>query len=222
MARSTVPVRTTRTLAVILLIGIYLLIQGLRGETAPQPSAAQAHVPPGAARAGPVRPTAHHPPTVRGMTGSRSQSVPVRLRIPAIKVNAPMAKAGLDKTGALKLPPAGKAGVAGWYAKGPAPGDSGTAVVAGHVDTPTGRAVFFSLGSLTKGSRIEITRKDRRTAVFTVDAVEVYSKKKFPTRKVYRSTAAPQLRIITCGGGYNRTSGYLGNTVVYASLTRTR
>ncbi|MET7620631.1 class F sortase [Streptomyces sp. NPDC005408] len=210
-----------------MIIGIALLNSGLRGETAPQPSAAQAHAAPspqvfatprGAGAPGSVRQTAGAPP-LNGPTGSRSLSAPVGLRIPAIGVEAPMMKLGLDADGALEVPPVDRPNLAGWYADGAAPGEPGTAIVAGHVDTPTGRAVFYPLGAVTKGNTVEITRRDGRTAMFAVYAVEVYSKSEFPSRKVYGSSADPQLRIITCGGGYSKDTGYLGNVVVYARLT---
>ncbi|MGW8954056.1 class F sortase [Streptomyces sp. NPDC055709] len=216
----TPPSRSTWALGIMLVVGIGLVIHGLSGETAPQPSAAQAYASPAAGEPGPKRP-APVAKAPKGPPGSRPRSVPVRLRIPAIRVDAPMMNLALNKNGALEVPPADKAGFAGWYSKGPAPGESGAAIVAGHVDTPTGRAVFFRLGALTKGSAIEITRLDGRTAFFTVDAVEVYAKRTFPNQKVYGNAAAPQLRIITCGGGYRKKAGYLGNVVVYATLKRT-
>ncbi|MEU2429066.1 class F sortase [Streptomyces sp. NPDC007861] len=212
-----------KSLAAVLCAGVYLLAQGLNGETAPQPQPAQA----GAASAAPPAahgPAVRHAPPYRSSNrnGDRSRAEPARLRIPAIGVDAPVMKLALDAAGSLDVPPADKANVAGWYAKGPAPGEAGTAVVAGHVDTPSGRAVFFSLGALRKGSTVEVARRDRHTAVFKVDAVEIHPRKGFPSRKVYGSSAVPQLRIITCGGGYSRTAGYLGNVVVYATLVSTR
>lgn len=217
---------STKTLLVVVIVGIALLNNGLRGETAPQPSAAQAFAAPspqsaatpgGSAAPGPVRQTAG-PPPFSGHGTPRSLSTPVRLRIPVVGVDAPIMKLGLDEAGALEVPPADRPNLAGWYADGPAPGEAGTAVVAGHVDTPTGRAVFFPLGAVTKGSTVEIARGDGRIAVFSVDAVEVYAKSEFPTKKVYRGSAEPQLRLITCGGGYSKDTGYLGNVVVYAYL----
>lgn len=232
------PAMSTRTLIVLSVAGACLLMHGVHGESAPQPTAAQAYdtpdasppaapgaasgAAPGSAPAGSGRPAPHHAPPPIRRVGPQPRSVPVRLRIPAIGVNAPMTTLGLDKKGALAMPPAAKAGYAGWYAKGPAPGEAGAAIVAGHLDSPTGRAVFYGLGGLRKKKTVEITRQDGRTAVFTVDAVEVYPKKNFPNQKVYRSTATPQLRIITCGGGFSRTRGYLGNVVVYATLTSTK
>ncbi|MFD0395876.1 sortase domain-bontaining protein [Streptomyces nogalater] len=101
-----------------------------------------------------------------------------------------------------------------------APGSAGTAVAAGHVDTPAGEpGVFHDLGSLTEGATIEVDREDRRTAVFTVRAVELYDKEQFPSDKVYGGSRRPELRLITCGGDYTEGTGYLGNVVVYATLT---
>ncbi|MEV1052482.1 class F sortase [Streptomyces sp. NPDC049887] len=221
------PFTSTRVFGVMLLVGIGLLMHGLRGETAPQPSAAQAftaRVPGPAVSHGPVVPPllAVPPPAraAKAPPGPRPRSVPVRLRIPAIRVDTPLMNLALGKNGTLEVPPVDKAQIAGWYSRGPAPGEVGAAVVAGHVDTPTGRAVFYRLGALTKGSAIQVTRLDGRTAHFSVDAVEVYSKHSFPSKKVYAGTTVPQLRVITCGGGYTRKTGYLGNLVVYATLKR--
>ncbi|MYZ08056.1 class F sortase [Streptomyces sp. SID2999] len=145
---------------------------------------------------------------------------PVRLRIGAIGVNAPMARVGLDAAGALSAPAASSPGVAGWYGDGTAPGSAGTAVATGHVDTPTGGpGVFYDLGDLAEGATIEISRADRRTAVFTVRAVELHDRKNFPGEKVYGSTGRPELRLITCGGRYVKGTGYQSNVVVYATLT---
>ncbi|MFJ9736713.1 class F sortase [Streptomyces sp. NPDC101166] len=151
------------------------------------------------------------------------RSAPLRLRIPAIGVDAPLTRLDLDASGALIPPPGDRPDLAGWYADGTAPGSTGTAVTAGHVDLRGGgRGVFYALGALSKGNTVEVDRADRRTAVFTVDAVEVYDKRKFPSEKVYGSSGRPELRVITCGGGYAATTGYRGNVVVYATLTAVR
>ncbi|MFF8727209.1 class F sortase [Streptomyces sp. NPDC015171] len=187
-------------------VGAVMLISGVHGEKPPRPSAAQAL----SVSADLSRSTARALPPAD----------PVRLRIAAIGVNAPMTRVGLDAAGALRTPPPGEPGYAGWYGDGTAPGSAGTAVVAGHVDTPTGApGVFYDLSTLTKGATVEITRADRRTAVFTVRAVELYDRAKFPSKKVYGSSGRPELRLITCGGGYSKRTGYLGNVVVYAALT---
>ena len=204
---------SVKFLACALMAGTVLVISGARDEQPPQPSAAQAFST--SARPAPSGTASAKPPAVQPLPPSD----PVRLRVRAIGVNAPVTRLGLDAAGALRPPPADKPMLAGWYGDGTAPGSVGTAVTAGHVDTPTGRGVFHDLGALSKGDTIEISRADKRTAVFTVDAVEVYDKKKFPDEKVYGSSDRPELRVITCGGGYTKRIGYKGNVVVYATLT---
>ncbi|MGW0416153.1 class F sortase, partial [Streptomyces collinus] len=146
-------------------------------------------------------------------------SPPTRIRIPAIRVNAPLMGLALTPSGSLDVPPAEKKNLAGWYEAGTTPGETGTAVVAGHVDNTEGPAVFYDLGALRRGAVIEVDRQDGTVAVFTVDAVEVYSARAFPDDKVYGAAARPELRVITCGGGYSKTTGYQGNVVVFAHLT---
>jgi hypothetical protein len=90
------------------------------------------------------------------------------------------------------------------------------------VDNADGPAVFFRLGALKRGAVVEVDRRDGRTAVFTVDAVEVYDARDFPDAKVYGTATRPELRVITCGGGYSRATGYRGNVVVFAHLTGSR
>lgn len=187
-----------------------LLLIGGSGGTPPQPSAAQAHT--GTDGRSAARPAAPALPP----------SPPDRVRIPAIDVDAPLTGLGLTSTGSLDVPPADRENLAGWYESGTTPGERGTAIIAGHVDNADGPAVFYSLGALRKGSTIEVDRRDGRTAVFTVDAVEVYGSQDFPDRKVYGAAPRPELRVITCGGGYSRTTGYQGNVVVYAHLTGAR
>ncbi|MET9591765.1 class F sortase [Streptomyces sp. NPDC006516] len=149
-------------------------------------------------------------------------ATPLRLRIPSITVNAPLMELGLDAAGALQPPPDNNTVLAGWYAGGTVPGAVGTAVATGHVDTRVGPGVFHKLGALRKGSTIEVERADQRTAVFTVYAIEVYSKKNFPDQKVYGPSTRPELRVITCGGDYTKKSGYQDNVVVFATLTSAR
>jgi sortase (surface protein transpeptidase) len=129
---------------------------------------------------------------------------------------------GLTQTGSLDVPPAERKNLAGWYEAGTTPGETGTAIVAGHVDNAEGPAVFYRLGALKKGSTIEVDRRDGGTALFSVDAVEVYDAEDFPDEKVYGPAPRPELRVITCGGGYSRTTGYQGNVVVFAHLTGSR
>jgi sortase (surface protein transpeptidase) len=147
-------------------------------------------------------------------------SVPTRVRIPAIGVDAPLVDLGLEGEGRLAAPPDGDSNLAGWYREGVTPGATGTALVAGHVDVPSGPAVFFNLGALRTGMRIDIDRTDLRTASFTIDAIEVYDAEDFPDSKVYADHDRAELRVITCGGGFDKKlARYRGNVVVYAHLT---
>jgi hypothetical protein len=149
-------------------------------------------------------------------------SPPTRIRIPAIRVDAPLMGLGLTPSGSLDVPPAAEKNLAGWYERGTTPGERGTAIIAGHVDNTDGPAVFYDLGALKKGTTIEVDRRDGGVAVFTVDAVEVYEAKDFPDDKVYGAAHRPELRVITCGGGYSKSTGYQGNVVVFAHLTGSR
>ncbi|MDG4864960.1 class F sortase, partial [Streptomyces sp. T-3] len=146
-------------------------------------------------------------------------SPPLRIRIPAIRVDAPLMGLALTPQGSLDVPPAERRDLAGWYESGTTPGSTGTAVVAGHVDNAEGPSVFYALGALKQGHTIEVDRTDGRTALFTVDAIEVYDSRAFPDEKVYGAARRPEIRVITCGGGYSKKTGYLGNVVVFAHLT---
>ncbi|MFI9119671.1 class F sortase [Streptomyces bikiniensis] len=145
-----------------------------------------------------------------------------RIKIPAIRVAAPIMDVGLDPDGWVAAPPPQDANLAGWYQNGISPGQRGTAVVVGHVDNTQGPAVFYGLGSLEKGQHIEVERYDGRVAVFEIYGVEVYAKDNFPGVRVYADTGQPELRVITCGGGYTRARGYDGNVVVYARMVGSR
>ncbi|MFF0550328.1 class F sortase [Streptomyces sp. NPDC004311] len=148
-------------------------------------------------------------------------SPPARIRIPSIRVDAPLVGLGLDRDGHLQVPPPDRRDLAGWYREGTTPGATGTAVVAGHVDDAVGPGVFYHLGALRRGATIEIPRADGRTAVFTVHAVEVHDAKGFPDSRVYGPSERAELRVITCGGGFSPRTGYRGNVVVFAHLTGT-
>jgi hypothetical protein len=141
---------------------------------------------------------------------------PTRLRVEAIGVDTALETLELGADGELQPPRTN--GKAGWYADGTAPGDVGPAVLAGHVDSKQGPAVFFRLREITAGDKIEVTRDDR-TVTFTVTSTAWYPKNDFPTERVYGPTPDRQLRLITCGGVFDRTlRSYRDNLVVYAVL----
>ncbi|POX61032.1 class F sortase [Streptomyces sp. Ru62] len=141
-----------------------------------------------------------------------------RVRIPAIQVDAPVVQVGLDADGWVAAPPPENPGLAGWFTGAVSPGEKGTAVIVGHVDNKQGPAVFYGLGALKKGNQVEVLRQDGKTAVFEIYGVEVFEKTNFPGDRVYGSKGAPELRVITCGGGFSKQNGYDGNVVVFARL----
>lgn len=164
------------------------------------------------------------PPTTHPKTSTAlPRSAPTRIRIPKIGVDAPFTPLSLAPTGQLNAPPPDNSNLVGWYKDGATPGENGSAIVAGHVDTKTGPAVFLQLDEVKKGSTIEITRADKSVATFTVDDVETFSKAQFPDDRVYAETPNPQLRVITCGGAYDKAAkDYTDNVVVFAHLSSSR
>jgi sortase (surface protein transpeptidase) len=200
--------------AAALCSGAWLVRSGGATHAPPQPSAAQA-------RTQPTHPESTDPGSAHPESASRAlpPSPPLRIRIPGIGVNAPLMGLGLTATGSLDVPPAEREDLAGWYEDGTVPGETGTAIIAGHVDNADGPSVFYRLGALRRGNGIGVERSDGSTALFTVDPVEVYDKDRFPDDKVYGAAPRPELRVITCGGGYSPRTGYQGNVVVFAHLT---
>ncbi|MFJ1735713.1 class F sortase [Streptomyces sp. NPDC088254] len=198
-------------IALVLLTGLALIRNG-SGEFdmgPPQPASAAA------ADAG-----------ARSALGGAPQALPYaepdRVRIPAISVDAPVMAVGLDPDGWVGAPPPEDPNLAGWFTGAVSPGEKGTAVVVGHVDNQQGPAVFYGLGALKQGNRVEIPRRDGKTAVFEIYGVEVFAKNDFPGDRVYASKGAPELRVITCGGGFSKANGYDGNVVAFARLAEVR
>jgi sortase (surface protein transpeptidase) len=143
---------------------------------------------------------------------------PVFLTIPAIGVRASIINLGLNPNGTLQVPRTTT--VVGWYTGSPRPGATGSAIIAGHVDSRAGPGVFFWLRTMHRGERVYVRRADGTLAVFTVTAVRMYSKDDFPTATVYGPVPDAELRLITCGGTFDYATGsYLSNVVVYARLT---
>jgi sortase (surface protein transpeptidase) len=140
---------------------------------------------------------------------------PIRVRIPSIKVDSALEALAVNG-GTLASPT--EFDRAGWYADGTVPGDTGPAVIAGHVDSRTGPAVFFRLHELKPGAEVDVERGGQ-WLVFNVTAVERHPKARFPSEKVYGATPAAELRLITCGGIFDtRHNAYRDNVVVYAVL----
>ncbi|MEU9734293.1 class F sortase [Streptomyces sp. NPDC048002] len=158
-------------------------------------------------------------PSVKPEGKHLPRSKPVRLLIPKISVDAPFTDLAIGPTGQLDPPPAEDTNLVGWHAKGASPGETGTSIVAGHVDTTTAPAVFAGLSELKKGDKFQVERADGRTANFVVDSAETFSKDDFPSDRVYADTPRAQVRLITCAGDYDRTAkDYTDNLVVFAHL----
>ncbi|MGW9450347.1 class F sortase [Streptomyces sp. NPDC055632] len=155
----------------------------------------------------------------QGALAPLPRSRPTAVAVPAITIEAPVTDLHLDRKGQLAAPPVDNPSIVGWYAKGPTPGERGTAVVVGHRDTLTGPAVFLNLGVLNPGNTVRVARADGKVAVFTVDRIKTYAKNDFPDEEVYGATGRPELRLLTCGGAFDRKTGYEANIVVFAHLT---
>jgi hypothetical protein len=183
-----------------LAVGVTFLLQ----QHAPQPSAGAA---------GSIGFDRAHPLSLR-------RSVPVFVHIPAIGVTSELLHLGVDADGAIQVPSLyTEAGEAAWYKYSVTPGQIGPSVIEGHVDSYAGPAVFFRLGALRPGDRIDVRLADRVTAVFRVTGVREYLKSRFPAKAIYGATPYAALRLITCGGAFDYATGhYLSSTVVYASL----
>ncbi|WP_241002946.1 class F sortase [Streptomyces sp. CB01881] len=218
---------TAGAVAVTVAAGTWLVQDGSAGSGGPPlppaPAAALAPSPgslPGSAPASAGRPSSPGP--AMPAPAPLPASAPTRIRIPAIKVDAPLVGLGLDSAQHLATPPMEQRNLAGWYRDGVTPGAAGNALTIGHADNRTGPAVFYRLGLLRPDDAVEVVRQDRRTAVFTIDDVRVFAKKDFPDALVHGATDRPELRVITCGGKFDRKTGYESNTVVFAHLSSVR
>jgi LPXTG-site transpeptidase (sortase) family protein len=146
------------------------------------------------------------------------RSLPERVAIPSLGVSSELETLGQNGGGAMTTPK--NPDLAGWYEPGPTPGSRGPAVIAGHVTWNGADAVFKKLKSMKAGDIVEVTREDGKTATFTVDRVEEYPKKEFPTLEVYKNIDYAGLRLITCGGEFDADRHYYPNNVtVFASMT---
>jgi len=146
-----------------------------------------------------------------------ARSVPVSLSIPAIDLSVSLSVLGLNPTGTVQVPTDYEQ--PGWYHLGPSPGQLGSAVILGHVDTYLGPTVFFRLRTLVAGDKITVTLADGVVADFEVDSVAMYLKTQFPAEQVYGSRGVSALQLVTCGGTFDTATGhYLSNVVVYSTL----
>ncbi|KAB1915261.1 class F sortase [Micromonospora sp. AMSO31t] len=228
------PWRAAGAAVVVLLAMVGAGLIGASFRTVPPPQPPQPLAQSGPADPGTVSPDGTHttdqPPVEPAPDGpalsgaatpaGMSRSAPTTISIPKIGVQAEIMTLGTNPDGTVEVPPLDQAMKAGWYSPGASPGEAGNAVIVGHVDSAAlGPAVFFNLGALQPGDTIDVARQDGSTATFTVNEVRSYPKTSFPTEEVYGPSDAPGLRVVTCGGVFDRGAGsYLNNIVVYADL----
>ncbi|MQY07977.1 class F sortase [Actinomadura macrotermitis] len=150
------------------------------------------------------------------------RSQPAAITIPRIGVSAPVTELGLQPDGRIETPPLSTPNLAGWWERGPTPGEGGPAVILGHVDANKRPAVFARLRELRPGDRVRVRRRDGRTATFAVERVERVAKSAFPGEKVYAEDLDyPALRLVTCGGSFDPGSGhYVDNIIAYTRMVQ--
>jgi sortase (surface protein transpeptidase) len=147
------------------------------------------------------------------------RSSPVSLEIPKINASSSLMSLGLNPDRTVEVPPVSNPMQAGWYRNGPTPGEIGPAVLLGHVDGDHRAGIFFRLHELSPDDEVRVRREDGTTARFSVRRVDLVPKNAFPTEAVYGDTADAQLRLITCGGAFDRSArSYVSNVIVYATL----
>jgi hypothetical protein len=193
---------------VLLLGGMSAIVYAIASQVhAPQPSASAAGV-----------------TSATGRGPSLSRSLPVSVDISAIGVHSRLLDLGLNPDGTMQVPSLiTQASEAAWYQYSATPGEIGSSVIEGHVDSYAGPAVFFRLGALRPGEDIDVTLADGVTAIFRVTGVRKYVKDEFPSRMIYGAAQYAALRLITCGGDFDSSTGhYLSSTVVFASLVSSR
>jgi Sortase domain len=214
--RHRIPQRHPRLACSRVMAGVAALLAiavaaGCSADAAPAP-------PPSVSAPGSVAPSAAAAPS--GAAAPMARSTPVRVQIPAIGVDSTLMQLGLQADGSLQVPPVGFP--AGWYTGAPTPGELGPAILAGHVDWGGHPGVFYHLRDLQPATEVTITRQDGSAAVFRVTHVEEYPKDQFPTDLVYGDLDRPGLRLITCGGAFDRqTRNYDDNIVAFADLVTT-
>jgi sortase (surface protein transpeptidase) len=197
----------TRSLAALL--GALLLLAvgcGVQEGAAPAPAGAAATV---AAESRPAQ--------------ALQAATPTRVHIPAIGATSTLIPLGLNADGTVEVPSLDDPMQAGWYRYGPTPGETGPAVVLGHVNARGSLGIFARLSELAPGDEVSIDRDDGHTADFTVRRIEQIPKTAFPTGRVYGDTTTPELRLVTCGGDLDRVRhSYRDSVIVYAVLTGVR
>ncbi|GHE40768.1 class F sortase [Streptomyces vinaceus] len=193
----------------VLVLGLWLWGREITGV----PPSASSGPAGGSALPVPGLPAAHAP---------LAASVPARIDVPSMGIQAPVVSRGLDAQGAIQPPPYESPGTVGWWGGGAKPGEAGTALLVGHVDTASKPAVFYGLSTAKPGDTVRVVRMDGSVAEFTIEEVRVYERARFDAHRAYgqRIKGRAELRLVTCGGTYDKAAKeYTANVVVSAYLT---
>ena len=209
--------RSPRRLVAVAALGAGLLAVGVGAAGLATSALSPVHAAPLPARPAPIPAPTERTVLPATLATGPPAARPTWLSIPSLAIRTRLIHLGLNRNGTLQVP--SSTTVAGWYTKSPRPGTIGSAIIAGHVDSRTGPGIFFWLRTLHRGDRIYVGRADGTMAVFTVTKVRKFAKDKFPTKAVYGPVPDAELRLITCGGIFDRSRGsYLSNVVVFARL----
>ena len=178
-----------------------------RDTAAPPPSATGSGATPSAATSEPAFSAVREVPRA---------PLPMRLRIPSLGVDAPVGPVGTAADGTVEVPTRWEE--VGWFDGGARPGEDGPSVLLGHVDSKAGPAVFVRLPEAPPGTVVEVVGEGGAVSRWQVERTEQHPKTRFPTEAVYLPALRPELRLVTCGGTFDRATGhYRDNVVVYAS-----
>jgi sortase (surface protein transpeptidase) len=146
-------------------------------------------------------------------------ATPTKVTVPSINAESTLVPTGLQSDGSLEVPPLSSPMQASWFDQSPTPGEVGPSVILGHINGNGQPGIFANLSKVVAGAQVLVDRGDGQRAVFQVSKVDTIPKSSFPTDAVYNDTPNPQLRLITCGGDYDRANhNYLANVIVYADL----
>lgn len=207
------------TAAVLLVVGLVAVVLGVRGHDGP-PSPTTPTVAPSStplAQGRPATPQVGRRPELGSFLPA---SRPTRLDVPSIGLtSSAFVPLSIQRDGTISVP--GTADEVGLYDGGPTPGQLGPAVLAAHVDTPSGRkGIFWNLGAVEPGQQVSVSRADGRRLTFTVDRVQAFKKSQFPTDLVYHGDfRRSEIRLVTCGGPVDGRNEYRDNVVVFGHLT---
>lgn len=203
--------------AAISLSGTFGYVPGAVADPLATPGGVVFGVPRGPVTAQTAQSALRVQPPVAPAINARTARLPTFVSIPAIGASSELVQLGLETDGAVEVPV--DFNQAGWYRFGPAPGEKGAAIILGHLQSYERPAIFARLSQLKPLDLVRVARRDGVRLTFQVTRIDEYPKEFFPADNVYGDTDEPELRLITCGGTFNRrTRSYEKNTVVYAKL----